>query len=818
MADVTVYLIAGAIAALLAFGVIALRNNPHAALNRLMFTLTLTMSAWSFAILMITINSEYEILLFWIRFSYAAAILFPWHIYALSVTFLTGDPLARKATYFLFGASLISFFISFTPFMVAGIGEPLAMKEPVPGPFFGPYFALYFIILAYSIIQLYRKFKKARGVVRFQMQYFIRGTLFFVITSTLANAMLPYYGITQLGLVDIRSLGPAFSLVMAGSIYYAIIRYRFMDIRFAFRKNIAYIFAITIITLLLAGLFRLLISLNLAPMPINLEVGVIMVVLTVALILPGLKTRIQHILDERLFKKVTDYRASLLNRINDLVTLLNLEDLLKSLTASIVNDMDLEHGFYCRKINGRYAYSRGEDEVESLPGDYDWPVYGSENVLLSYLEQTRDILLLSEVKKIKNISLHDAIWQEMKKGRLSAAVPLVAEDEVAGILFLGEKISGEPYYSEDLQLLSILASQVTVTIKNARLYQDLLSVKQYLEEVLANMGNGLVAVNEAGLITLINSEAEKLIGKSGRKVIGKKASSILPENLNELIERTFKEAGGFSDQETALERGSKKHFLSCSTSIIEPSGAGVREVIMVMSNISRTKMLEKEKSMAQRLASLGEFAAGIAHEIKNPLVSIKTFADLLPDKYDHPEFRHRFSTVVSQEITRINDLVVELLGFVRDTDLYYEPVNLTGLVDEVLLLLSPHLEQQNIAIKKKYSSENEVVRLDRTLIKQALLNICLNAVHAMPDQGLLTVGVCYQSDKINITVEDTGVGIPDAIKDKVFDPFVTGKANGIGIGLSICHKIINAHSGQISFASKEGRGTRFDINLPIMTA
>ncbi len=817
MADVTVYLIAGAIAALLAFGIIALRNNPRAALNRLMFTLTLTMSAWSLAILMITINSEYETLLFWIRFSYAAAILFPWHIYALSVTFLDGEPLARKATYFLLGASIITLFISFTPLLVTGIDEPLAMKEPVPGPFFGPYFALYFITLAYSITQLYRKFSKTQGIVRFQMQYFIRGTLFFVITSTLANALLPYFGITQLGLLDIRSLGPVFSLVMVGSIYYSIIKYRFMDIRFAFRKNIAFIFTITIIILFLAGFFRLLIDLDLAPVPINLEVGIIIVVLTVALILPGLRARVQQFLDERFFIKVTDYRASLLNRINDLVTLLSLEELLSSLTVSIVNDMDLEHGFYCSKVNGRYVYTYGENEVEPLPGT-DRPVHGSENVLLSFLELTRDILLLSEVKKIKSISLRDAIWKEMKNGRLSAAVPLVAENEVAGILFLGEKISGEPYYSEDLQLLSILSSQVTVTIKNARLYQDLLSVKQYLEEVLANMGNGLVAVNEAGLITLINSEAEKLIGKSGRKVIGKKASSVLPENLNELIERTFKEADGFSDQETALERGSEKQFLSCSTSIIEPSGAGQREAIIVMSNISRTKMLEKEKSMAQRLASLGEFAAGIAHEIKNPLVSIKTFADLLPEKYDHPEFRHRFSTVVSQEITRINDLVVELLGFVRETDLYYEPVNLTGLADEVLLLLSPHLEQQNIKIKKKYSSEDEIVSLDRTLIKQALLNICMNAIHAMPDHGLLTIGVSYQNDKIKITVEDTGVGIPDAIKDKVFDPFITGKANGIGIGLSICHKIISAHNGQISFASTEGRGTRFDINLPLMTA
>jgi len=197
------------------------------------------------------------------------------------------------------------------------------------------------------------------------------------------------------------------------------------------------------------------------------------------------------------------------------------------------------------------------------------------------------------------------------------------------------------------------------------------------------------------------------------------------------------------------------------------------------------------------------------------LVSIKTFADLLPVKYDEADFREMFSGVVSHEITRLNDLVGELLNFVKEPALLIEKFLLSDLISEVLTLLSPQLESQGIKVIEKYHDEKVTIAADRALIKQALLNICVNAIHAMPDGGVIIVGTLDNDSEAVIYVEDSGIGVSEAIIDKIFDPFITNKANGLGIGLSISHKLVTAHGGRILFKSSKGLGSKFEILLPL---
>jgi len=328
------------------------------------------------------------------------------------------------------------------------------------------------------------------------------------------------------------------------------------------------------------------------------------------------------------------------------------------------------------------------------------------------------------------------------------------------------------------------------------------------------MGNGLIAVNHKGYITSFNSEAEELLGISTKDALGAKLLTTLGGNLYQLFNQTLSKNSGLSQYEIPIYTKGKTQYISCNTSLIQAIDSHHNEVIIVLSNITRIKELENERRQSQRLISLGEVAAGIAHEIKNPLVSIKTFADLLPEKYEDDEFRHRFSSVVGQEITRINDLVVELLNFVKEPVLNYDQVYIESLIEEVISLLLPRMEAQRVFVELEFPALQEPVLVDRSLLKQALLNICLNSVQAMSDGGSMVVGVISSDLDLTIYVEDTGPGISDSIRDKIFDPFVTNKADGVGLGLSISHKIISAHGGRIILKSNESTGSRFEIVLP----
>ncbi len=836
MANITLYLLIGTIIAHLAIGGIVLVKSPYTAFNRLMLSLSVSVSLWAFSVLMVTVHSAYDSLLFWIRASHAFVVFLPWHGYAIAVSFPSGNPFSSRKTTILLAISGLLFLLCFTPFMVVGIKEPLAMKEPLFSALYIP-FSLYMVgVIACTVYWLYKKLLAAYGLERLQMSYFLWGMIIFIFLATPANMILPAMGIWQLGPLDLRSLGPAFSLILVGTIGYAIVKYRFMDIRFAIRRNLAMLLTFILLTGVLTVVFRSLLAWGFLPSDVSVEVTVIIVALIMMFVLRPVGNRVQTLLDKYLFKKVTDYHASLYGRVRNLVALLDLKELLASLTQSIVKDMDLDHIFYSWKTNHQYHYSVIINNTPYAHKVKNEPAEPGET-LISYLEEQKDILLLTDLKRIRSKKLRMSLEREMLGSGVEAVVPLVADGHVEGLLFLGAKASGEPFFKEDVQLLAMLSSQISVALKNARLYQDLLAVKQYLEEVLASMGNGLIAVNERGVITIFNSEAELITGLTARQVLGKKVRIIFGENLHQLFRETLDKGEGCSDVEVLLPVGKERVYLSCHTSLVEIPDSEGREVIMVLSDVTRIKELEKQKSQAQRLASLGEIAAGIAHEIKNPLVSIKTFAELLPDKYNDYEFRNNFAGVVSQEITRINDLVAELLNFVKEADLSIEAVELAALLDELVLLLSPQIEKQNITIHKQFPGQSLTIEADRDLLKQALLNVCVNAVHAMPDGGLLTIGlvpttaalqrggknkegILHRNEntdaesRVLIYIEDTGTGIPESFQDKVFDPFVTNKAEGIGIGLSISHKVVTAHGGQIKFSSSEDKGTRFEITLP----
>ena len=217
----------------------------------------------------------------------------------------------------------------------------------------------------------------------------------------------------------------------------------------------------------------------------------------------------------------------------------------------------------------------------------------------------------------------------------------------------------------------------------------------------------------------------------------------------------------------------------------------------------------------EKLAAAGQMAAGMAHEIKNPLASIKTFAQYLPEKYADPSFRDKFSRLVQTEIDRINEIVRELADFAKPAPLQLRPVRLAELLDDTLALLSNQCLKQGVHIHKSFSDHGITIQADLNQMKQVLLNLLLNSLEAMAKGGRLDVTTCLSDHRLVLRISDTGYGVAPEHQAHIWDPFFTTKERGMGLGLAIVKRIVDRHGGHISLSSVQGRGTTIELWFPL---
>jgi two-component system sensor histidine kinase HydH len=242
--------------------------------------------------------------------------------------------------------------------------------------------------------------------------------------------------------------------------------------------------------------------------------------------------------------------------------------------------------------------------------------------------------------------------------------------------------------------------------------------------------------------------------------------------------------------------------------------------VLLMYDLSELKRLEKEIQRHDRLVALGKMAAGVAHEVRNPLSSIKGFATLLGSKFKEGSREHEAADLMVQEAERLNRSITELLNYARPAALRKEPVNLGEMVDLSLKLISS--DAQSLGVKTSLYIEQNLptISVDKDKINQVLLNLYLNALQAMEQnvsEKELHVSVYREETKgmLVIEVRDTGYGVPQKDLDKVLDPYFTTKPDGTGLGLALAYKIVDEHKGTIGFASIEGEGTTVSVALPI---
>jgi signal transduction histidine kinase len=219
------------------------------------------------------------------------------------------------------------------------------------------------------------------------------------------------------------------------------------------------------------------------------------------------------------------------------------------------------------------------------------------------------------------------------------------------------------------------------------------------------------------------------------------------------------------------------------------------------------------------MSALGTLAAGIAHEIRNPLVSIQTFFQLAPTRLNDHEFFTSFLGLAETEVKRIADLVTELLTFARSHPDVIQEVDIDDTIDRTVKLLSPQANKQRVRLQRVAPIRLPTINVDPDRIKQVLINVILNGIQATPENGTVTIGsrtVDHQGHTYcQIAIKDTGPGIPAANREDIFNPFFTTKDKGTGLGLSIAHQIVTDHGGFITVETGDGEGCEFFIHLPV---
>ena len=401
-------------------------------------------------------------------------------------------------------------------------------------------------------------------------------------------------------------------------------------------------------------------------------------------------------------------------------------------------------------------------------------------------------------------------------------VPLTAEGLTIGLIVIGPKQSGDPFFSDDADLLHTLAHQSSVAIRNAQAHQQVLEANEYIELILRTIESGVISVTARGQVSLFNRAAESITGCQAEQIRGSDLHC-LPKQLSSLIEATLHDGQCRNQSELTLaDKAGQVIPVMCSTTPLIGLYGAVVGAVAVVNDLSYLKELEQEKRRAEHLASIDAIAVGLVHEIRNPLVAIKTFTQLLPSRGDDPEFRNRVAAISEREITRVESIVRRFRSLAMPASEPMEPVDVMQPLQAALDLLGPQLAERQIRLRQVAGGMPRPILGNASQLEQLFLNVCLNALEAMESGGELTVRVadlCAAGGAtLLVEVCDTGPGIRDDILPTIFNPFVTTKPRGSGVGLAICRSIADAHRATLTARNNLGRpGSTFTMEFPVST-
>lgn len=415
--------------------------------------------------------------------------------------------------------------------------------------------------------------------------------------------------------------------------------------------------------------------------------------------------------------------------------------------------------------------------------------------------------------------LSDAVLIQQLGTIAYAVSPLISRDRVIGVLWVDNLFSRRTITDYDLEFLKGFTNQMASAIENAHLFDRVARAEQELEKIFESISDMLYVTTKDFVITRVNKAVLQMTGMRSEDIIGKKSFEVL-KGFEECEVKFRQEAMSsnvpFVEELEDYHHG-KTFLISCSP-ILNNSGE-LAGTVHIVRDISEIKKLREKVISAERMAALGEMAAKVAHEIRNPLLSIGGFARRLEKRVS--EDLREYAKIIVDETSRLEEILNDTLSFVKRARLDIRPVDITEIVDNIFNLLEPAALGRGNKLFREIPHPL-IIPIDNHRFKEALLNIVTNANEAA-DHGVITVRA-YEAEAFTedtaskeaiIEIEDNGCGISEDDRGRVFDPFFTTRAAGTGLGLSITKRIIEEHGGKIEVESKKGEGTKFIIHVPL---
>jgi len=340
-------------------------------------------------------------------------------------------------------------------------------------------------------------------------------------------------------------------------------------------------------------------------------------------------------------------------------------------------------------------------------------------------------------------------------------------------------------------------------------------IRAFTDILVSSLPVGLIATGVDGTIRTCNKSACEMLGLDQKRALGKAPRDILPKSLFEGISEGDEKNEQLPREITVTDEAGNEKSLHSTLLHFGDKDQHHHGLMLLIQDLSQLKELETELRRSERHAALGKMAAGVAHELRNPLSSIKGLALLLKATSPRDVIDQEKADLLVAEVERLNRSISELLEYARPAKLNKQPIALRSLIEKALQLVQSDLKAANITTSQQFLDTNHSVTVDQDKFIQVLLNLFLNSIQAMPKGGHLAITTRDDTSSIYIAISDTGYGIEPAIREKVFDPYFTTKLEGTGLGLSLSAKIIEDHSGSLSIDSSNAGGTMVTIRLPL---
>lgn len=340
------------------------------------------------------------------------------------------------------------------------------------------------------------------------------------------------------------------------------------------------------------------------------------------------------------------------------------------------------------------------------------------------------------------------------------------------------------------------------------------ALKENLDQIMGTLQDGLVLFTRDSRIVLVSASAERFVGRPRGEMLGSTVEQVFDDTtrLGQIVLDAFALHEPIPQREVEIDGG---HRVQLALDFIEERGERIG-ALLTMRDSESVRRIENEIELSRRLAAIGRLTSGVAHEVKNPINAIVVHLEVLREKLLQidPDTR-RHMDVIGSEIRRLDRVVQTLVDFTRPMELRLAEVDLRNIVEDVVALAAPDADHRGVKITAHVSAEPLTALVDADLIKQALLNVVLNGVQAMPEGGPLAVVANRNSDAAIVEVRDHGVGIPPEVRDKIFNLYFTTKKSGSGIGLAMTYRVLQMHNGALEFDSEPGVGTTFRLVLPL---